>query len=172
MAIPEHHSHLSSAFRRLPDIEQPKNTPHILNKQDYEHPFSRWMGLQLKSLKQGFARSEQSTNEQQINNRQMLHAAIPYSAAISTMAAVADISMTKTEDKSNIAVAIHSGLNFIKTIFPGDELEIVAKLDSTQKNLRYISADIIRKVQGGTTEIVAKAISTFAITPKQKLGLT
>lgn len=172
MSVPDQYNSLGSAFRRLPDLEKTSGASAVPNKQEYQHPFSRELGLELKSLRRGFAGSEQTTNGKQINNRQLLHAAVPYSAAISTMAAVADSSMTDAEIKSSVAVALHTGLSFIKTIFPGDKLEILARLDTTQKNLRYISADILRTVGGSASEIVAKAISIFAVTPKDKLGLS
>lgn len=168
MGIPAYFSSLKSIFKALPEFIKPNKVTNIANRKNYEHPFSKEQGLELNSLRQGYATAEQVTNAKgkQDNNRRFIHAAIPNSALVSTMAAVADSSPDPKDKKSSIAFLKHLAQDFNKVIRPGDVLTVEAKLEHKEKNHRYIVAQIKRG-----SEIVGKAIADFAFLPKEKMGL-
>lgn len=171
MSIPQYFSSLSSIFREFPSFIKPNKVTTIKNisKSDFEHPFSKAQGTEIKSLRQGYARAELNTNPdgKQNNNQQFIHAAVLSTGLVSTMAAVADSSADQKESRPSIAFLKHFAQDFNKVVFPGDKLEVEAKLDGSNKNHRYIIAQIKRG-----SEIVGKAIADFAFLPKEKMGLT
>ena len=170
MPIPQYVSHLGSIFKDwVGNITKPKGATNVSDKQNYQHPFSTRQGLRLMSLRHGYAEAQQTTKSDgtQNNNREFVHAAIPNSALISTMAAVADTGITEKEKKDSLVFARNLTQSFDKVIFPGDELEVTAKLDHKNKNHQYIIAEIKRGA-----EVVGRAIADFATLPKARLGLS
>lgn len=97
-----------------------------------EDSFSKWLGVEVLEVKDGFAKIKMTVRGEMLNGHGVTHGGISFSLADSAFAFASNSHGQK-------AVSIETSINHIKPIFEGDELVATAQKESTSKSLgQYI----------------------------------
>lgn len=97
-----------------------------------EDSFSKWLGVEVLEIKDGFAKIKMTVRDEMLNGHGVTHGGISFSLADSAFAFASNSHGQK-------AVSIETSINHIKPIFKGDELVATAQKESTSKSLgQYI----------------------------------
>lgn len=97
-----------------------------------EDSFSKWLGVEVLEVKDGFAKIKMTVRKEMLNGHGVTHGGISFSLADSAFAFASNSHGQK-------AVSIETSINHIKPIFEGDELVATAQKESTSKSLgQYI----------------------------------
>lgn len=97
-----------------------------------EDSFSKWLGVEVLEVKDGFAKIKMTVRDEMLNGHGVTHGGISFSLADSAFAFASNSHGQK-------AVSIETSINHIKPIFEGDELVATAQKESTSKSLgQYI----------------------------------
>ncbi|GAC1593361.1 MAG: hydroxyphenylacetyl-CoA thioesterase PaaI [Ginsengibacter sp.] len=82
--------------------------------------FSRWMGIKVLSVKEGYSKISMVVREEMINGFGIVHGGIPFSMADSAFAFACN-------NRNNLSVALDVTISFSKAVKVGDELIAEAK---------------------------------------------
>ena len=104
----------------------------IVSEMMAKDTFSQWLGVEVLSVKDGFAQIKMTVRKEMLNGHLVAHGGISFSLADSAFAFASNSHGQK-------AVSIETSINHIKPIFEGDELIATAEKESTSKSLgQYI----------------------------------
>lgn len=98
------------------DILANEVVEHIV-KNDF---FSRWMGVRIEEIKEGYSRISMSIREEMVNGIGIVHGGIPFSLADSAFAFACN-------NRNSLSVALDCSITFTKSIHPGDTLTAEAQ---------------------------------------------
>lgn len=87
----------------------------VVNKMLETDLFSRWMGIEVQELKPGYSKTKMVVREEMMNGLGVVHGGITFSLADSTFAFACN-------NRNNLSLALDTSINFLKPVFPGDEL--------------------------------------------------
>ena len=108
------------------------NPEKIVNQMMAKDTFSRWLGIEVLEVKEGFAKIKMSVTGEMLNGHLVAHGGISFSLADSAFAFASNSHGQK-------AVSIETSINHIKPIFEGDELVATAKKENISRSLgQYI----------------------------------
>lgn len=77
--------------------------------------FSRWMGIEVLEIKEGYSKIKMSIRNEMVNGFGIVHGGIPFSLADSAFAFACN-------NRNNLSVALDTSITFTKAIHPGDTL--------------------------------------------------
>ena len=77
--------------------------------------FSKWLGIQVIIIKEGYSKIEMLVREEMLNGFGIVHGGIAFSLADSAFAFACN-------NRNNLSVALDTSINFIKAVHPGDRL--------------------------------------------------
>ncbi|WP_462252297.1 hotdog fold thioesterase [Ekhidna sp.] len=108
------------------------NAEKIVNEMMAKDTFSRWLGIEVLEVKEGFAKIKMSVTGEMLNGHLVAHGGISFSLADSAFAFASNSHGQK-------AVSIETSINHIKPIFEGDELVATAEKENISRSLgQYI----------------------------------
>ncbi len=108
------------------------NPEKIVNQMMAKDTFSRWLGIEVLEVKEGFAKIKMSVTGEMLNGHLVAHGGISFSLADSAFAFASNSHGQK-------AVSIETSINHIKPIFEGDELVATAEKENISRSLgQYI----------------------------------
>lgn len=82
--------------------------------------FSRWLGIRILAVKEGYAKIEMALREEMLNGFGIIHGGITFSLADSAFAFACN-------NRNNLSVALDTNITFTKATKPGDMLTAEAK---------------------------------------------
>ena len=82
--------------------------------------FSKWLGIQILEIKEGYSKTSMKVREEMINGLGIVHGGIAFSLADSTFAFACN-------NRNNLSVALDTSINFLKPVHVGDTLIAEAK---------------------------------------------
>src|SRR5829696_5964862 len=82
--------------------------------------FSRWLGIQLVEIKEGYSKIKMVLRHEMINGFGIIHGGIAFSLADSAFAFACN-------NRNNLSVALDTSITFTKATQPGDVLLAEAK---------------------------------------------
>ena len=82
--------------------------------------FSKWLGIQILEVKEGYSKTQMEVREEMINGLGIVHGGITFSLADSTFAFACN-------NRNNLSVALDTSINFLKPVHVGDTLIAEAK---------------------------------------------
>jgi len=94
--------------------------------------FSRWMGMEILHIADGYARVGMQVRKEMLNGHGVAHGGITYSLSDSAFAFASNTHGQK-------AFSIETSINHIKPVFEGDQIVAEAQKESISKSLgQYI----------------------------------
>lgn len=84
---------------------------HIIS----QDPFSKWLGIEVDEVREGFSRVHMVVREDMLNGLGIVHGGIPFSLADTAFGLASN-------NRNNTSVALDCSITFIKTIAAGDTL--------------------------------------------------
>ncbi|MEO9485786.1 MAG: hotdog fold thioesterase [Ekhidna sp.] len=104
----------------------------IVSEMMAKDTFSRWLGVEVLEVKEGFAQIKMTVRNEMLNGHLVAHGGISFSLADSAFAFASNSHGQK-------AVSIETSINHIKPIFEGDELIATAEKENISRSLgQYI----------------------------------
>ena len=85
-----------------------------------EDLFSQWLGIEILSIKEGYAKTKMTVRKEMINGLGIVHGGIAFSLADSTFAFACN-------NRNNLSVALDTSINFLKPVHVEDVLIAEAK---------------------------------------------
>lgn len=82
--------------------------------------FSKWLGIQILEVKEGYSKTQMEVREEMINGLGIVHGGVTFSLADSTFAFACN-------NRNNLSVALDTSINFLKPVNVGDTLIAEAK---------------------------------------------
>ena len=82
--------------------------------------FSQWLGIEILSIKEGYAKTKMTVRKEMINGLGIVHGGIAFSLADSTFAFACN-------NRNNLSVALDTSINFLKPVHVDDVLIAEAK---------------------------------------------
>ena len=82
--------------------------------------FSKWLGIQILDIKEGYSKTSMKVREEMINGLGIVHGGVTFSFADSTFAFACN-------NRNNLSVALDTSINFLKPVHVGDTLIAEAK---------------------------------------------
>ena len=82
--------------------------------------FSRWMGIKVLEIKEGYSKIQMTIREEMVNGFGIVHGGIPFSLADSAFAFACN-------NRNNLSVALDVTITFTKAVNVGDDLIAEAK---------------------------------------------
>ncbi len=82
--------------------------------------FSKWLGIQILEIKEGYSKTSMKVREEMINGLGIVHGGVTFSLADSTFAFACN-------NRNNLSVALDTSINFLKPVHVGDTLIAEAK---------------------------------------------
>lgn len=80
-----------------------------------QDPFSKWLGVEVDEIREGFARIHMVVREEMLNGLGIVHGGIPFSLADTAFGLASN-------NRNNASVALDCSITFIKSIQAGDTL--------------------------------------------------
>ena len=77
--------------------------------------FSKWLGIQILEIKEGYSKTSMEVREEMINGLGIVHGGVTFSLADSTFAFACN-------NRNNLSVALDTSINFLKPVHVGDTL--------------------------------------------------
>ena len=85
-----------------------------------EDLFSQWLGIEILSIREGYAKTKMTVRKEMINGLGIVHGGIAFSLADSTFAFACN-------NRNNLSVALDTSINFLKPVHVEDVLIAEAK---------------------------------------------
>lgn len=85
-----------------------------------EDAFSRWLGIRLLEVREGYAKTEMTVRPEMMNGLGVAHGGIAFSLADSTFAFACN-------NRNKLSLALDTSINFVKPVMTGDVLTAEAK---------------------------------------------
>lgn len=82
--------------------------------------FSRWLGIQVLEISEGYAKLQLTLREEMLNGFGVIHGGVTFSLADSAFAFACN-------NRNNLSLAIDTNISFTKPAMPGDVLTAEAK---------------------------------------------
>jgi acyl-CoA thioesterase len=82
--------------------------------------FSRWLGIEVLEIKDGYSKIKMTVREEMINGFGIVHGGIAFSLSDSAFAFACN-------NRNNLSVALDTSINFTKPVHVGDVLTAEAK---------------------------------------------
>ena len=98
------------------DLQAGKVVEHILG-QDL---FSQWLGISVLEIREGYSKITMTVRPEMINGLGIVHGGIAFSLGDSCFAFACN-------NRNVLSVALDTSINFLKPVYPGDELTAEAK---------------------------------------------
>ena len=102
------------------DKLQPGMPRQVVDRMIQEDRFSRWLGVELLELSEGYSRIRMTIREEMVNGFGIVHGGVPFSLADSAFAFACN-------NRNNLSVALDANMSFIKPMHPGDILTAEAR---------------------------------------------
>ncbi|MGZ8550717.1 MAG: hotdog fold thioesterase, partial [Chitinophagaceae bacterium] len=87
----------------------------VVNKMMKDDLFSKWLGIEILDVKEGYSKIKMSVRKEMINGFGIVHGGIAFSLADSAFAFACN-------NRNNLSVALDTAINFTKPVHVGDEL--------------------------------------------------
>lgn len=82
--------------------------------------FSQWLGIELLKVEPGYAKTQMTVRKEMMNGLGVVHGGVVFSLADSTFAFACN-------NRNQLSLALDTSINFLKPVFPGDQLIAEAK---------------------------------------------
>lgn len=82
--------------------------------------FSQWLGIELLKVEPGYAKTQMTVRKEMMNGLGVVHGGVAFSLADSTFAFACN-------NRNQLSLALDTSINFLKPVFPGDQLIAEAK---------------------------------------------
>src|SRR5947207_3290815 len=89
---------------------------HIMDKD----AFSRWLGVHVIEIKEGYSKIKMIVRPEMMNGLQVVHGGIAFSLGDSAFAFACN-------NRNNLSLALETSISFLKPVVIGDELTAEAK---------------------------------------------
>ena len=113
---------------------QPKE---IVNKMLSNDAFSKWLGVQVEKVEEGYCKISMTIKEDMLNGFGIAHGGIAYSLADSALAFASN-------SRGKHAVTVTTSIHKIEKINKGDKLVAIAKETSAKNTLGFYKVNIKR----------------------------
>lgn len=111
------------------------NPEEIVQKMYGNDPFSKWLGIEVKEVKEGFCRLNMVIKKEMTNGFQIAHGGIAYSLADSALAFASN-----THGKQ--AFSIDTSINHFEMLKEGDEITATATEESLKNKFGFYRVEI------------------------------
>lgn len=101
-------------------MEKDKLAIAVVNHMMENDFFSRWLGIEIIEIKEGYAKTKMTVRKEMINGLGIVHGGIAFSLADSTFAFACN-------NRNNLSVALDTSINFLKPVHVDDLLTAEAK---------------------------------------------
>lgn len=91
------------------------NPKEIVDHMIREDAFSRWLGIGILEIREGYAKTRMTVRPEMMNGLGVVHGGIAFSLADSTFAFACN-------NRNKLSLALDTSINFLKPVFPGDTL--------------------------------------------------
>lgn len=102
------------------DKLQPGMPRQVVDRMIQEDRFSRWLGVELLEISEGYSRIRMTIREEMVNGFGIVHGGVPFSLADSAFAFACN-------NRNNLSVALDANMSFIKPMQPGDVITAEAR---------------------------------------------
>jgi acyl-CoA thioesterase len=92
----------------------------VVEKMMQDDLFSRWLGINVIEIKEGYSKIEMTLRHEMINGLGVIHGGIAFSLADSAFAFACN-------NRNNLSLALDTSITFTKATNPGDTLTAEAK---------------------------------------------
>lgn len=92
----------------------------VVARMMHEDLFSRWLGIAVLEVKEGYAKIRMTLREEMVNGFGIIHGGVAFSLADSAFAFACN-------NRNNLSVALDTSITFTKAAAPGDVLTAEAK---------------------------------------------
>ena len=99
---------------------QQNDPANVVNHMMEHDQFSRWLGIRVLAVQEGYAKIEMVLREEMLNGFGIIHGGITFSLADSAFAFACN-------NRNNLSVALDTNITFTKATKPGDILTAEAK---------------------------------------------
>src|SRR5438067_4923090 len=96
-------------------IEKDELANKVVSKMMENDAFSRWMGLEVLEVKEGYSKVRMTIRKEMVNGFGIIHGGIPFSLADSAFAFACN-------NRNNLSVALDVTITFTKAVNIGDVL--------------------------------------------------
>ena len=96
------------------------NFEQVVDHMFEEDLFSQWLGIEILSIMEGYAKTKMTVRKEMINGLGIVHGGIAFSLADSTFAFACN-------NRNNLSVALDTSINFLKPVHVDDLLIAEAK---------------------------------------------
>jgi acyl-CoA thioesterase len=100
--------------------EKDQSAIAVVNKMMQEDAFSRWLGIEVLEVREGYSRLRMTLRDEMLNGFRVIHGGIAFSLADSAFAFACN-------NRNNLSVALDTSITFTKSTQPGDVLTAEAK---------------------------------------------
>jgi acyl-CoA thioesterase len=97
-----------------------KSAQAVVQKMMQEDLFSRWLGIEVLEIDDGYCKIKMTLRDEMINGFGIIHGGVPFSLADSAFAFACN-------NRNNLSVALDTSITFTKATSPGDVLTAEAK---------------------------------------------
>ncbi len=97
-----------------------KSHEDVVNHMMQHDLFSRWLGIEVLDVKEGYSKIKMTVREEMINGFGIVHGGIAFSLSDSAFAFACN-------NRNNLSVALDTAINFLKPVHVGDVLIAEAK---------------------------------------------
>lgn len=87
----------------------------VVNHMVREDAFSKWLGIQILEVREGYAKTQMNVRDEMINGLGVAHGGVAFSLADSTFAFACN-------NRNKLSLALDTSINFLKPVMPGDRL--------------------------------------------------
>ncbi len=100
-------------------MEKDELAQAVVDKMMRDDRFSQWLGIEVLSVREGYAKIRMTVREEMINGFGIVHGGVAFSLADSAFAFACN-------NRNNLSVALDTSINFTKPVHPGDVLSAEA----------------------------------------------
>ena len=97
-----------------------KNPNAIIGQVLLKDSFSKWLGIELVDIKEGYSKIKMLVREEMMNGLNVVHGGIAFSLGDSAFAFACN-------SRNNLSLALETSISFLKPVFVGDTLIAEAK---------------------------------------------
>lgn len=101
-------------------MDEHKLSKDVVNKMLETDAFSKWLGIELLEIREGYAKIKMMVRNEMVNGFGIAHGGIAFSLADSAFAFACN-------NRNNLSVALDTNISFIKAVNVGDGLIAEAK---------------------------------------------
>jgi acyl-CoA thioesterase len=117
---------------------QDKNPASIVEHMMNHDAFSKWLGIEILEIKEGYANIKMTIREEMVNGFHVVHGGIAFSLADSAFAFACN-------NRNNLSLALECNISFLKQVNVGDELTAEATEIHNGKSTGVYSISVINQ---------------------------